>query len=87
MTKREQKLCKAILDVLHNLDGKQADEAIIQFEAQLALDEKIPAAEFSGALVLCDAQRWIIGVKSKFAGAKYNISDAGESARLEMMPG
>ncbi len=84
MTKREQKLCKAILDVFHNMDGAQADERIIQAEAQLVIADNIPLAEFNAALALCDARGWITGVKSKFTGAKYNINDRGEAARLEM---
>ncbi|MDE2098220.1 MAG: hypothetical protein KGL39_13275 [Patescibacteria group bacterium] len=84
MTKREVKLAKAILDVLHNQDGGQLSDIQIHAEAQLELGERIPLAEFSGALALCDARRWVTGVKSKFSGIKYNISDGGESARLEL---
>jgi hypothetical protein len=72
------------LEVLHNLDGGQLTDVQIHAEAQLILGERIPLAEFTGALALCETRRWITGVKSKFAGVKYNISDAGEAARLEL---
>lgn len=84
MTQREVKLAKAILDVLHNLDGGQLNDIQIHAEAQLVLGERISLAEFSGGLALCDTRRWITGVKSKFTGTKYNITDAGEAARLEI---
>jgi hypothetical protein len=84
MTKREVKLCKSILDVLHTLDGGQLTDVQIHAEAQLVLGERIGLAEFSGALALCDGRRWITFVKSKFASMKYNISDLGEAARLEL---
>ena len=84
MTRREQKSCKGILDALHDMDGAQADDRIIHAEAQLVIGDNIPLAEFNAALALCDARRWITGVKSKFAGTKYSINDRGEAARLEM---
>ena len=84
MTKREVKIARSILEVLHNLDGGQLTDVQIHAEAQLNLGERIPLAEFTGALVLCETKRWVTGLTSKFSGVKYNITDAGESARLEL---
>lgn len=83
MTNREMTIARAILDVLHDREGQMV-EPMIHAEAQLRLDEKIPLAEFNAALRHCDGHGWLTGVKGKFSGHKWNINDAGESARLEM---
>jgi hypothetical protein len=85
MTARELKIAKAILDALHDVDGMQMVEPVLHADAQLRLGEKIPLAEFEAALAVCDAKRWLTGVKGKFLGRKWNINDAGEAARLEMV--
>ena len=84
MTKRETKLCQTILTVLHDLDGGQFSEIQIHAELNLHLGQYVPSAELQTALALCDTRRWITGVKSKFTGMLWNITDAGEAVRLEM---
>lgn len=84
MTDREVKLTKAILTVAHDLDGGQIGEVLLHAEVNLRVTPTATKAEFEAALALCDQRGWIIGVQSKFAGRKWNISDAGEAARLEM---
>lgn len=84
MTTREIKICKAILDSLHDVDGMQMVEPVLHADAQGRLGEKLSLAEFEAALAVCDSRRWLTGVKGKFLGRKWNINDAGEAARLEM---
>ena len=84
MTAREIKISKAILDVLHDLDGGQSTEVLIHAEVNVRLGEMVPLAEFNYNLAICDSRGWLTGVKSKFGGKKWNINDAGEAARLEM---
>jgi hypothetical protein len=82
MTDRETKISKALLDVLHNLDGAQAGELTLHAEVNLLVP--CSATEFSAVLDLCDRQKWITGVKARVTGKmKYNLNDAGEAARLE----
>ncbi len=82
MTLRETKIAKAILDCLHALDGGQAHALTVHGEiGGLAA---CSAAEFDATLALLDRRKWVIGVQTKFRGVMWNISDAGEAARLEM---
>ena len=83
MTDRDLKLAKALLDVLHDLDGGQAGE--ITLHAEVNLKQPCGATEFAAVLALCDRKKWITGVPAKLTGKmKYNLNDAGEAARLEM---
>jgi hypothetical protein len=82
MTTRESKIAKALLDVLHNLDGGQAGELTLHAEVNLMVP--CSATEFGAVLALCDRQKWITGVTARLTGKmKYNLNDAGEAARLE----
>jgi hypothetical protein len=82
MTAHEIKIARRILDWLHDQDGGQAHALTIHAEiGGLALCH---AAEFDEVLQQLEHRRYIIGVKTKFKGHMWNISDAGESARLEM---
>jgi len=40
--------------------------------------------QLDAALALLDRKKFVVGIKSKFKGVMWNISDAGEAARLEM---
>ena len=83
MTNRELKLTKALLDVLHNLDGAQAGEIALHAEVNLSLT--CGATEFAAALKLADANKWITGLPARLTGKmKYNLNDAGEAVRLEL---
>lgn len=84
MTQRENKLVRAILEVAHNVDGAQLSETMLHAEVNLQVTPTATLAEFNAALAICDSRGWLIGVPSKFTGRKWNISDAGEAARLEM---
>ena len=84
MTSREVRITKTILDVLHNVDGSQLTEALIHGEAQIVALEKITLAEIKSGIELCESRKWVTGIKSKYSGYLYNITDAGEAARLEM---
>ncbi len=87
MTTRETKIIRAVLDYLHALDYGQAGELEIHAYAfgEDFGEPKPSVAELAAALAQCDANRWIVGVKPRFAkGLKWNIADAGEAARLEL---
>jgi len=84
MTQRESKIVRAILEVAHNLDGGQMTEVLLHAEVNLQVTPTAGLAEFNAALAICDSRGWMIKVPSKFTGLKWNISDAGEAARLEM---
>lgn len=82
MTAREIKIAKRILDYLHDLDGGQAHAMSIHGEiGGLGFCH---AHEFDETLKQLETSRLIIGIKTKFKGVMWNISDAGEAARLEM---
>ena len=83
MTTREAKLCKAIMDALHDLDGGQYTEVQIHGEFfQRGL--KCSLAELEGAIAICNVRKWIVGVPGLAGKMKWNISDRGETARLEL---
>ena len=87
LTQREISLCKAALDYLHSLESGQAIE--LEIHAAIlrdpAVHPKPSASEVETIIKICDLKKWTIGVASKFANKmKWNISDAGEGARLEM---
>ena len=85
MTKRELRIIKALLQILHNLDGTQIAEAVLHAEVNLHVTPTASLAEFDGAVKVADDNRWITVVQSKFgAGRKFTLSDAGEAALLEM---
>jgi hypothetical protein len=82
MTARENALAKKILAYLHAIDGGQAHALTIHGEiGGMAL---CSATEFDDVLAECDRRKYVIGIKTKFKGVMWNISDAGEAARLEM---
>jgi hypothetical protein len=82
MTKNEIKIIKAILYVLHEVEGGQLHE--LPLHAEVCLLRECSLAEFAAALKICDTHRWVIGIHSKFRGRLWSISDAGEAAALEM---
>ena len=84
MTPREIKIITAILEVAHNLNGGQMTETLLHAEVNLHVTPTAGLHEFEAALEICNSRGWLIGVPSKFKGRKWNISDAGEAARLEM---
>ena len=82
MTIKELRISKAILDVLHELDGHQIHELPLHAETNLRCPAT--ASEFNGALALCDRSKWITGIHSKFKGTLWSINDAGEAALIQM---
>lgn len=82
MTAYEIGIAKRILDYLHELDGGQAHALMIHGEiGGLAAGT---AAAFDATLAELDRRKLVIGVQTRFKGVMWNISDAGEAARLEM---
>jgi hypothetical protein len=87
MTTRECLIVRAVLDYLHALDHGQATELQIHLSAfgEPFGDPKPSSMEVLSALRQCDAAKWINGVPSRFGNRmKWNITDAGEAARMEM---
>lgn len=84
MQQRKFKIVRAVLDVLENLDGGQMNEVTLHAEVNLHVTPTATMAEFEDALRHCDANRWVTGVTGRFGGKKWNLSDAGAAARLEM---
>jgi len=83
MTQREQELVKALLDVLHEEDGRQLEENVLHL--QVNARAACSYSEFANAIGVADRQGFVTGVKSKLTGRfKWNINDAGESARLRL---
>jgi hypothetical protein len=84
MTARKLKIIRAILNVLENLDGGQLTESVLHAEVNLHVTPTATLGEFDDAIQYCDQARWITGVSGKFGGRKWNLSDLGAAARLEM---
>lgn len=83
MTKRQIKLCKHVLDILHELESPVGD-VLLHAHVNEHAGEYVPLHEINEVLELCDRNGWVITVKSKFKGPLRNISDAGRAARQEM---
>lgn len=81
---RKYKIIRAILNVLENLDGGQLTEQVLHAEVNLHVTPTATVGEFEDALQQCDHSKWITGVTGKFGGKKWNLSDLGAAARLEM---
>ena len=87
MTARELQIDKAVLNYLHTLDHGQDTEIGIHFQVleRWPVGEPRPSAfELAESVKRLDAQKFITGIVSRFGKQKWNISDAGEAARLEM---
>jgi hypothetical protein len=87
MTARELEITRAVLEYLHTLDHGQDTEIGIHMavnRAWPAASPKPSAAELAACLADLDARRFITGVAGRFGMMKWNLSDAGEAARLEM---
>lgn len=82
MTQRETQIAKKILDALHELDGGQAHALTIHGE--IGGLSACTVAEFDATLAELDRRKLTIGIKTKFKGIMWSISDAGQAARLEM---
>lgn len=83
MTTRELQIIRALLKVMHDLDGRQTSEPLLHAAVNLQLTEPATLAEFNNVIALADGRGWLTGVASKFGGRKWNLSDAGEAAYLE----
>ena len=82
MTARETKIAKRILDALHALDGGQAHALTIHGEiGSLGLCSTV---EFESIMADMEKQKLVMFIETKFRGRMWNITDAGEAARLQM---
>lgn len=86
MKEKTAEIAKAILTVLDRMDRTQSTEVILHAGVKLLVNPPPVLAEFDQALKECEAQRWIIGVRSKFVESqvKWSISDQGRAALSEM---
>lgn len=85
MTTRELAILRALVNYLHTLDGRQADEIMIHAAVYHATDPAPGLKELLAALREADARGWVTGVPGRYTGkTKFNLTDAGEAARLEL---
>ncbi len=89
MTAREQELIKAVLDIAHDADGHQYQEAALHGAVNCRLQERgrisATKGEFDAALAIIGERGWMTRVENRVTGRmKWNINDAGEAARLEL---
>ncbi len=82
MTARETRIAKLILDFLHKEDGRQCHALTIHGE--IGGLNLCSSQEFDAVLAELNTRKFVVGVTTKFRGMVFNISDAGEAARLEM---
>lgn len=84
MTAREQLIAKKVLDHLHDLDGGQA--TVLEIHGSIGGLTFCGAAELDGVMAVLDAQKLVTAVKARFSNhvLKFNLTDAGESARLQL---
>lgn len=83
MTERELKVTKAILEVLHEEDGRQVSE--ISLHGGVTALCTVGVTEFNAAIALCDKHRWITVYQPRLTTVrKINITDAGEARLLEI---
>jgi len=83
MTQREARIIKDILDVLHEADGAQFTELVLHAKVYERTPCSLP--EFNSAFALISQRGWVNGVENRTTKKmKWNINDAGESARLEL---
>jgi hypothetical protein len=85
MTNRHIQIAKCILNALHALDGGQAHELIIHADASLLFRAIIPKNEFDDVFTQLNADGCFIGVKTKFKGTLWSLSDQGRQAREEIL--
>jgi hypothetical protein len=87
MTTRELEISKAVLKYLHSLEFGQATALQIHAKAfgEIFGEPKPSATELDAVLNLCDEEKWITGMPSRFTRQiKWNINDRGEAALLEL---
>ena len=84
MTTREIKICKAILDALHDLEGGQYTELQIHGDLYVRLGKDCSLGELEAGIAICNVRKWIIGAPGVAGKMKWNIRDRGETARLEL---
>lgn len=84
MTKREQKISKAILETLHEREGRPLEESDLFGEVHTRTESSL--REFKAILAICDARGWLTGVQGKYSGKLWDINDEGEVARLQLQP-
>ena len=86
MTRREQNIIKSILQYLHDADHGQRVETQIRAGAFENFNTAAPSVEeLRVSLRIANDMGLVCGVPGRFAvGMKWNITDAGEAALLEL---
>ena len=85
MTLREKKILKAVPQYLHEADHGQRTEVQIHAGAFAGFESGIPSVEeLAFALRLGNGMSFVRGVEARFGGMKWNLTDAGEAALLEL---
>ena len=68
--------------MLHELDGGQAHAQTIHGE--IGGLNACTTHDFDAVLAELDRQKYVTGIKTKFKGVLWNISNEGEAARTQM---
>lgn len=85
MNSRDRQILKALLDVLHQMDGGQLVESVLHAEVNLRISPNATLGEFESARDVADQRGFINGVTPRLGGGrKWNITDAGTAARSEL---
>ena len=85
MTTREKKILKQVLQYLHDADRGQRTEVQIHAGAFNHFEGGQPSVdELSFAIRLANGMKFIRGVPARFGPMKWNITDDGEAALLEL---
>ncbi len=83
MNKRDQKILRALLEALDEMDGL-AVETIVHAEVNLRVKPNALLMEFERALNFAQGRRWVLGVRPEVGDAKWKITDEGRAALAEM---
>lgn len=84
MTERELIIVKHILSSLKSMDGGQAGEKLLHASVNLLIRPNALVSEFTTALNACEENRWINGIRPRIGAVKWNLTDLGQAALLEM---
>ena len=85
MTAREKKILQHVLQYLHDADRGQRTEVQIHAGAFAGCDTGLPSVdELSFAIRLANGMQFVRGVAARFGAMKWNLTDAGEAALLEL---
>lgn len=75
-----QQIARDILEVLSGWDDPAA-EAVIFSQVSARRPGGLLVSEFDDALMLCEQQRWVTGVRDALLGKLYSLTNKGRAQR------